>query len=54
VLTLLLGDERVTVPLLLQASLLVALYNTLLAPIVLGIVSRLSDRFPLGGSSLLD
>jgi rod shape-determining protein MreD len=54
VLTLLLGDERVTLPLLMQASLLVALYNTLLAPIVLGIVSRLSDRFPLGGSSLLD
>jgi rod shape-determining protein MreD len=54
VLTLLLGDERVTMLLLVQASLLVGLYNTLLAPIVLGIVGRLSDRFPLGGSSLLD
>jgi rod shape-determining protein MreD len=54
VLTLLLGDERVTFFLLLQASLLVALYNTLLAPIVLGVVERLTDRFPLGGSSLLD
>jgi rod shape-determining protein MreD len=54
VLTLLLGEERVTLPLLVQASLLVGLYNTLLAPIAFGIVSRLSDRFPLGGSSLLD
>jgi rod shape-determining protein MreD len=54
VLALLLGEERVTIPLLLQASLLVALYNTLLAPVVLAIVRRLADRFPLGGSSLLD
>jgi rod shape-determining protein MreD len=54
VLTLLLGDERVTVPLLAQAALLVALYNTLLAPIVLGTIERLSDRFPLGRSSILD
>jgi rod shape-determining protein MreD len=54
VLTLLLGDERVTVPLLAQAALLVALYNTLLAPIVLGMIERLSDRFPLGRSSILD
>jgi rod shape-determining protein MreD len=54
VLALLLGDDRVTVPLLLQASLMVALYNTLLAPFVLAAVGRLSDRFPLGGSSLLD
>jgi rod shape-determining protein MreD len=54
VLTLLLGDERVTLLLLVQASLLVALYNTLLAPVVLGVVERLSDQFPLGRSSLLD
>jgi rod shape-determining protein MreD len=53
-LALLLGEERVTVPLLVQASLLVALYNTLLAPLVFGAVGRLTDRFPLGGSSLLD
>jgi rod shape-determining protein MreD len=54
VLALLLGEERVTIPLLLQASLLVALYNTLLAPLVLAVVRRLTDRFALGGSSLLD
>jgi rod shape-determining protein MreD len=54
VLALLLGDDRVTVPLLLQASLVVALYNTLLAPFVFAAVGRLSDRFPLGGFSLLD
>jgi rod shape-determining protein MreD len=54
VLALLLGDDRVTVPLLLQASLVVALYNTLLAPGVLAAVGRLCDRFPLGASSLLD
>jgi rod shape-determining protein MreD len=54
VLALLLGDDRVTVPLLLQASLVVALYNTLLAPVALAAVGRLSDRFPLGGSALLD
>jgi rod shape-determining protein MreD len=54
VLAQLLGDERVTTLLLVQASLLVGLYNTLLAPLVLGIVRRLTDRFPLGGSSLLD
>jgi rod shape-determining protein MreD len=54
ILALLLGEERVTLPLLLQASLLVALYNTLLAPLALGLLHRLSDRFPLGGSPLLD
>lgn len=42
----LLGDDRVTSTLLLQASLSVALYNTLLAPIVLGVVRWLFDRFP--------
>jgi rod shape-determining protein MreD len=54
VLTLLLSEDRVTAGLLLQASLSVALYNTLLAPIVIGVVRRLSDRFPLRGASLLD
>lgn len=42
----LLGDDRVTSTLLLQASLSVALYNTLLAPIVLGVVRWLFERFP--------
>jgi rod shape-determining protein MreD len=53
VLSLLLGDERVTGPMLLQASASVALYNTLLAPIVFGIVRRLSDRFPLEAAGVL-
>lgn len=42
----LLGDDRVTSTLLLQASLSVGLYNTLLAPIALGVVRRLFERFP--------
>jgi len=42
----LLGEDRVTSTLLLQASLAVALYNTLLAPIVFGVVRRLFERFP--------
>lgn len=46
----LLGDERYTMALVLQASLFVALYNTLLAPIVSGVVSRLGRRFPLEGA----
>lgn len=46
----LLGDERYTSTLVLQASLFVALYNTLLAPIVSGIISRLGRRFPLEGA----
>jgi rod shape-determining protein MreD len=54
VLALLLGDDRVTATLLLQASFLVGIYNTLLAPFVLRLVARLSDRFPVGGSPLLD
>ena len=53
VLSILLGDERVTGALLVQASVSVALYNTLLAPIVFGIVNRLSDRFPLQAASVL-
>jgi rod shape-determining protein MreD len=43
----LLGESGITLPLLISASLGVALFNTLLAPIVLGIVRRLSDRFPI-------
>ena len=54
VLLLLLSEDRVSSLLLLQASLSVALYNTLLAPAVLGVVTRLTDRFPLRGASLLD
>jgi rod shape-determining protein MreD len=50
----LLGDDSVTSTLLLQASLAVALYNTLLAPIVLGLVHRLLERFPLRGPAGLD
>ena len=53
VLSILLGDERVTGALLVQASVSVALYNTLLAPIVFGVVDRLSDRFPLEAASVL-
>jgi rod shape-determining protein MreD len=45
----LLGESPVTVPLLVSASLGVALFNTLLAPVVLGVVRRLSDRFPIEG-----
>lgn len=48
----LLGDERITPTLLVQASLSVALYNTLLAPIVIGVTSRLVARFPLGGQAV--
>lgn len=50
VLSRLLGDERYTSSLVLQASLFVALFNTLLAPIVGGVVVRLSRRFPLEGA----
>jgi rod shape-determining protein MreD len=42
----LLGDDRVSSTLLLQASLSVGLYNTLLAPIALGLIGRLFDHFP--------
>lgn len=53
VLSLLLGDERVTGQMLVQASVTVALYNTLLAPIVFGVVRRLTDRFPLQPAGVL-
>ena len=54
VLALLLGDDRVTPLLLFQGALAVALYNTLLAPLVLAVVRQLSQRFPLSGPGLLD
>jgi rod shape-determining protein MreD len=49
-----LGDDRVSAVLLLQAALAVAIYNTLLAPIVFGIVRRLFERFPARTSSRVD
>lgn len=54
VLALLLSDDRITPMLLLQSALAVALYTTLLAPIVLGVVSRLSSRFPLRGTAVVE
>ncbi|HSK23971.1 MAG TPA: rod shape-determining protein MreD [Egicoccus sp.] len=54
VLVLLLGEERIAPVMLLQASVAVGLYNTLLAPVALAAVGRLSDRFPLTGPGLLD
>jgi rod shape-determining protein MreD len=53
VLSALLGESRVTPELLVQASIGVALFNTLLAPVVIGIVRRLSDRFPIEGATAL-
>ncbi|MEX0835822.1 MAG: rod shape-determining protein MreD [Nitriliruptor sp.] len=53
VLSALLGESRVTFQLLVQASLGVAVFNTLLAPVVLGLVRRLSDRFPIESSTAL-
>jgi rod shape-determining protein MreD len=52
VLALLLGDDRVTLTLLGQAALSVGLYNTLLAPLVLGFATRLSERLPLQGTNV--
>lgn len=49
VLANMLGEVRIGLVLLMQASLGVALFNTLLAPVVIGTVRRLSDRFPLEG-----
>lgn len=46
----LLGDERYTFQLVAQASLFVALYNTLLAPVVVGAVDRLGGRYPVEGA----
>jgi rod shape-determining protein MreD len=49
----LLGESPVTLSLLFQASLGVALFNTLLAPVVLGLMRRLSERFPIEGAPAL-
>lgn len=44
--TSLLGEGRITPSLLVQASLAIGLYNTLLAPLVLWLLRRVTDRFP--------
>ncbi len=49
VLTSLLADQRIGTPLVLQGAVAVGLYNTLLAPVVLALVRRVSDTFPLRG-----
>lgn len=46
VLSRLLGDPRYGVTLIVQGSLAVALYNTLVSPAAVALVDRLSDRFP--------
>jgi rod shape-determining protein MreD len=51
VLTFLLGDAHVGGTQILQASLGVALFNTLLAPAAVAVVRRLSDRFPTEGGT---
>lgn len=52
VLSRLLGDERYTLLLVAQASSFVALYNTLLAPVVIGAVTRLGRRVPIEGAAM--
>lgn len=47
----LLGDQRFTIDLVISASLFVAFLNTLLAPIVLGLVARLDAMFPVEGAA---
>lgn len=47
----LLGEEQLPATYLLQAAIVVGLYNTLLAPVVLGLVRRLVARFPLSGAA---
>lgn len=51
VLSRLMGDQRFTVALVTSASLFVAFLNTLLAPVVIGLVRRLDDRFPVEGAA---
>ncbi len=46
--SLLLGEERITWEVLVSASLRVGLFNTVLAPVVIALVRRLSTRFPVG------
>ncbi len=49
-LSLLLGEDRVTWELLATSALRVGLFNTLLAPIALIGVGRLTARFPMGSA----
>ena len=46
--SLLLGEERVTWEAVTSASLRVGLFNTILAPVAIALVRRLSTRFPVG------
>lgn len=50
----LLAEDTVAPTLLFQAAVAVALYNTLLAPVAIGLVGRLGARFPLRASSRVD
>ncbi len=47
VLSRLLGDERFTLELVVAASVVVAVLNSLLAPVVVGLVRRLDGAFPV-------
>ena len=49
VLSALLGEQALSLELIAQASAVVALYNVLLSPIVVGTVTRIVDRFPAQG-----
>lgn len=49
VLARLLGDEGITITLIAQASLTVAMTSALLAPVVVGVVGNVVERFPLRG-----
>lgn len=53
VLSRLMGDQRFTVALVTSASFFVAFLNTLLAPLVLGLVERLDERFPIEGAAVV-
>lgn len=52
VLSAVLAEDPISVGLVVQASVVSALYAALLAPIVTGIVGRLSEQFPVEPSSL--
>lgn len=51
ILSRLLGDDRFTLELVLTNSAVVAVLNTLLAPIVVGLVRLLDARFPVEGAA---
>ncbi|MEX2325096.1 MAG: rod shape-determining protein MreD [Nitriliruptoraceae bacterium] len=53
-LALLLGDDRVTGTMLVQSSVAVALYNAVLAPVVIGPVGRLLRKFPRQTATAVD